>query len=109
MALSNTQALCRAGILEKLIVLAQQQMKIEGQSPFSFSCPVADCAGPPWPCASTFNIDLICAGDSASIEEELRQKVLLGVANILLTYANDKVRSREPRLTKQAECTTFSS
>lgn len=58
MALSNTQALCRAGILEKLIVLAQQQMKIEG--------------------------------DSASIEEELRQKVLLGVANILLTYANDK-------------------
>ncbi len=46
MALSNTQALCRAGILEKLIVLAQQQMKIEGRSPFplllSCGCPVVN-------------------------------------------------------------------
>ncbi len=50
-----------------------------------------------------FGFGLICAGDSASIEEELRQKVLLGVANILLTYANDKVPSREPRRAQQVD------
>jgi hypothetical protein len=38
----------------------------------------------------TYYVDSL-AGESASIDEELRQKVLLGVANIFLTYANDKV------------------
>lgn len=65
-ALYNTQMMFEADLIKKVIVLAEQQLQADG-------------------------------GDGSAkqknVEEELRQKVLLCIANILLTFANDKVRA----------------
>jgi len=63
MALSNRQALYKAGVIQKIVQLTRWQM--------STAAPAL-------------------RDDKESEEEEMKQKVLVCAANILLTYANDK-------------------